>query len=262
MMKIVVCMSSFRKHGNTADVVSLIVERLGELAAQQDELLDVEILTLGQKEIGVCQGCRVCFDRGEADCPLGDDMLGIKAAMDAADGLIVASPVYVGDVNGIMKNWIDRLAYLCHRPQYSGKSACLLATVGVGPAGHALSTLDRALRSWGYAIGCKVGFKTGARMGRDEIADCHGQRIERAAQRFFRSLDPNRRSSPSLLSLMIFRIKQRYWWANADDSLDYRFWKEQGWLEPDRAYYAPETASPIKVLAARTAGALLTPFVT
>ena len=51
--------------------------------------------------------------------------------MDAADGIIFASPVYVNDVSGIAKTWIDRLAYVCHRPAFAGKCAYLIATVGV-----------------------------------------------------------------------------------------------------------------------------------
>ena len=69
------------------------------------------------------------------------------AKMQSADGLIVAIPVYVNDVSGIVKNWIDRLAFVCHRPEFAGKSAFLISTVGLGPTSHALQTLRFALSS-------------------------------------------------------------------------------------------------------------------
>jgi multimeric flavodoxin WrbA len=35
---------------------------------------------------------------------------------------VFASPIYVEDVNGAMKNFIDRMAYNCHRPRFFGRS--------------------------------------------------------------------------------------------------------------------------------------------
>ncbi|NDJ36042.1 MAG: flavodoxin family protein [Chloroflexi bacterium] len=50
--------------------------------------------------------------------------------LSAADLLIVATPVYVNDVNDLVKTWIDRLAFVCHRPEFADRSAYLLATEG------------------------------------------------------------------------------------------------------------------------------------
>ena len=138
-MRILACIGSYRQNGNTAQVVGLIEACLHALAARNNETLEMEALYLGHEEIRMCRGCRVCFDEGEEKCPLEDGMQAIKTKMSEADGLLVASPVYVNDVSGAMKNWMDRLAYVCHRPEFAGKCAYLVATVGDGPTAHLLN---------------------------------------------------------------------------------------------------------------------------
>ncbi len=112
-MKILACVGSYRKNGNTARVVDLIEGQLDAEAARQHEPLEMETVYLGHWDIGTCRGCRVCFDQGEERCPLKDDLLAIKTKMKEVDGIIIASPVYVNDVSGIVRNWLDRLAHVC-----------------------------------------------------------------------------------------------------------------------------------------------------
>lgn len=89
-MRILALVGSYRKNGNTDQIVRLIVRQLDRLAAQNHEELQVETIYLGRQDIFPCRGCRVCFDRGEDCCPCRDDLLAIKASMKAADGILVA----------------------------------------------------------------------------------------------------------------------------------------------------------------------------
>ena len=91
-----------------------------------------------------------------------DDLPAVKAKMDAADGLLLASPVYVDDVSGLVKTWMDRVAYLCHRPGFGGKCAYALATVGGSPTSHTLRTMNGVLLTWGYHLVGQTGLKMGA----------------------------------------------------------------------------------------------------
>ena len=56
-----------------------------------------------------------------------------------ADGVVLASPVYVNDVSGHVKTLIDRLAFVCHRPQFM-QTPFFLATTGGSSCRHALRT--------------------------------------------------------------------------------------------------------------------------
>lgn len=260
-MHILAVMTSYRRNGNTAHIVRQIQAHMEAAAAAAGEPLTWETLELGHLDIRPCRGCRACFDRGEDRCPLDDDLRGTKARLDAADGILFASPVYVDDVNGIAKNWIDRLAYLCHRPGLMGKSAYLVATVGGGPCGHTLRTMGMALRTWGCDIAGQAGFTMGALMTAGEVAAQFGARTAQIAGRFYRTLRERRAEKPSLLSLFIFCLQQRAWAQVADGSLDDRYWRNHGWLEPRCSYYMPHRAHPLKVMLARLAATLAEPFI-
>lgn len=262
-MKILAIIGSHRKRGNTARIVELIQAGM-QARAQVDNLpIDFETLFLGQQEIGFCRGCRACFDKGEDRCLLQDDLLSIKSRMQQADGVLIATPVYVNGVSGTVKNFIDRLAHVCHRPEFAGKSAYLVATVGVGPTSHALRTMKMAFSSWGYHIAGGSGFKMGALMGEETLISEFDARAVKIGTGFFDAIHRRKAAAPSFISLMTFRIQQDYWWREPDsESIDYAYWVDRGWVNPKQDYYTPYKASRLKVALARMAGAILAPFVT
>jgi multimeric flavodoxin WrbA len=261
-MKILAMIGSYRKNGNTSQVVGLVCEALQAEAARAGAPLEIETLYLGHLDIGACRGCRACFDRGEDKCPLKDDLLAVKAKMKAADGILVATPVYVDDVSGIIKTWIDRLAHVCHRPEFAGKSTYLLATVGSSPTSHTLGTLRLALSTWGFHIIGKAGFKAGALLKPDEMKASHAAQAEKTARQIYNALAERQWARPSFMSLFMFKIQQRAWQRTAQrDTLDYAYWSGQGWTDPARDFYIPHEASWLKVFFARLAGSLIAPFV-
>jgi multimeric flavodoxin WrbA len=257
---ILALMSSYRKNGNTSRIVQMVATRLEAMATQQDRALTFEMLYLGELDIRPCRGCRTCFDRGEERCPLQDDVPAIKAKMDAADGVILASPVYVDDVNGIAKNLVDRLAYVCHRPAFAGKCAYTVATVGSSPTDHALRTMNTALLTWGYHLVGHVGYKTGALMPSDEMKSRYGQETGSMAEDLYRAISQRHALRPSFLSLMTFKIQQLAGQRKDRDSLDYIHWKRHGWLDPDCTFYVAHHAAPVKVALARLVGAAIARF--
>ena len=186
-----------------------------------------------------------------------DDLLALKTKMKEADLVIIASPVYVDDVSAITKNWIDRLAHVCHRPEFFGKSAYLLATAGVTSTGHTLRTMNAAMY-WGFHIIGRAGFKTGALSTRDEIDARYAKRIDRIAQTIFNSIQHE--AAPSFFSLMVFKIQQIGWRKQDHDSIDYRYWEGNGWLDPMRTFYTNQRTSWLKVTLARLAGSVLAPL--
>jgi len=263
-MKILALVGSYRKNGNTAQVVDLIAEELQRAAARDCGALEIETLYLGHHDIRLCRGCRVCFDRGEEKCPLKDDLLAIKAKIIEADGLIVASPIYVDDVSGTMKNWIDRLAHVCHRPEFAGKCVTLVATTGGSPTGHAVRTLQTAMLSWGCYVVGEAGFKTGALMDRGEIQARYQGRIEKTAAQLYQAIRRAEFRKPSFYSLMVFKIQQlsRRRTNSPQDALDNVYWEEQGWTDPRREFYIDHDTSRAKVAFARLSGAVIARFVT
>ena len=262
-MKALFLQSSGRVGGNTSRVVQMAESTLRAEAQAAGISLETEVLDLARLDIGTCRGCRSCFDRGENTCPLHDGLLSVKEKMKTADILVLAGPVYVNDVNSITKNWIDRLAHVCHRPEFGGKTAMLLATTGATSAKHTIRTMQVALWTWGYRVACSAWFATGAAMPAEAIRARHEEKIGRAAKKLVRDMRRGGALRPSFLSLMIFRIQQAGWRKAAPGSIDYAYWNDKGWLDERHCtWFIPHRASPVTVAAARVVGAVAAAFVT
>jgi multimeric flavodoxin WrbA len=262
-MKILAIIGSYRRNGNTDQIVGLIRTHLQKEADQAQTPLEIETIYLGQQDLHFCRGCRICFDRGEEHCPVKDDLPGLKARMLSADGVLMASPVYVDDVSGMIKTLIDRLCHVCHRPQFAGKVAYLVATTGDSRTGKTLETMSMSLRTWGFHIAGQMGFKMGALMKHDETLRRYDAQAALAARRLFTALSRQSYRWPSFFSLMMFKIQQRAWQAKLEpDSLDYRYWQQMGWLDPQKTFYFPHRAGGFKVALARLTGIVIGNLVT
>lgn len=136
-MKVVVILGSPRR-GHTHALVERIAAALG---------VDVtlELVRLSELDLQPCRGCYACQSRGEGLCPLKDDLLATVERMKAADGVIFASPTYTANVSGLMKAFMDRLAWTAHRPPFLGKPAMLVSTASADASGAL-----RALRWFRY----------------------------------------------------------------------------------------------------------------
>ena len=262
-MKILAIVSSGRTDGNTSRTASLIEEQIKKEADKRHISLEIERVILSRMDVRTCRGCRLCFDKGEDKCPLKDELLSIRDKMLAADGYLIASPVYVEDVNGILKNWIDRMAFVCHRPALAGKSVFLITTSGGGATGHAIRTMNCALHAWGCRVAGTKKFRTGALMEKKDIWLRNEKDIRRAAEVFLEDLLQGTDTNPGWYSLIAFRIQQ-ICWLKADyqknNPYDYQYWKEKGWLEPGCVYYIPFKKGIWKVRLARLIGGVVAKF--
>ena len=261
-MKIVSLVSSFRLDGNTNRIVSLIEKQLLAIGVRENIPIEIERIQLGHKDIMTCRGCRVCFDRGEDKCPLKDDLLSVLNKMNKADGIIAASPVYVEDVNGIMKNWIDRMAFICHRPAFAGKTVYIVTTSGMGTSSHTVNTIKTAFTTWGVKIAGASRFRAGKWMASSEMDTKYAVEIKKAAEQLFRTINDRSYTKPSLYSLIAFKVQQTCW-QNAtkqQDTVDYIYWQNMGWLEKDCKYYMPNKAGFVKIGFARIIGTIAAAF--
>lgn len=55
-----------------------------------------------------CQGCHAC-KKGAESCILKDDLTEVLDGLHEADVVVIASPIYFGDVTAQLKGFIDRL---------------------------------------------------------------------------------------------------------------------------------------------------------
>ncbi len=261
-MKILVLMGSYRRNGNTDQITGLIKTHLQQEAEQRGTPLEIETVYLGQQDLRFCRGCRICYERGEENCPNRDDLLSIKAKILAAEGVIFASPVYVDDVSGIMKTFIDRLCHVCHRPEFTGKVAYLVATTGSSRSGKTLDTMKMAARTWGMYVAGQSGYKMGALMKKQETRGRFDLRASWDARRLFAAIERRSFRKPGFYSLMVFKIQQMSWRAKGvPGTLDYTYWQQRGWFDPRKTFYIDHDTGWLKVRLARLAGIVIGKFV-
>lgn len=253
-MKILALIGSGRKNGNTAGVVSLLETALVNMAEEQHAPLEFKTVFLSDLRLKQCLGCRVCFDRGIEHCPLDDGLMGLYEEILQADFLLLASPVYVEDVSGIMKTFIDRLAFVCHRPAFAETMGAALMTYGATATNHTLRTMTLAMRTWGIHVVGQQGFFGGARLNPVELHQLHHRKIDKMAKIIFGALQKKAYKKPDFLSLMMFATQQATWMKTTEEDLDLAYWRQQGWLEPRVTYYFPPQTGPMKTAAARLVG--------
>jgi len=70
---------------------------------------EVEHVKLKDMSIHPCMGCYTCWTKTPGECVYKDDMTELLKKIRMADLLIMASPLFVYSVTGIMKNFLDRL---------------------------------------------------------------------------------------------------------------------------------------------------------
>lgn len=248
-----------RINGNTQRAVSVLCGELGRLAEKESRSLDGEIMKLGETELSLCRGCRACFEKGEERCPCKDLAADIARKMRQADIIIMASPVYVEDISGSMKNLIDRMAYNCYRQALAGKAAYVITTSGVGSTSHATKTMKAALGFWGLSVIGTLRLRMSDRMGEEELTSRYGKELKAAAISIYAKLERTQ-PKPSLRSIIVFKVQQLSWQKEQKQSLTREYWMKRGWLDKRCTYYVPHGRSRAFVTMARAVGRVVALF--
>jgi multimeric flavodoxin WrbA len=94
--------------------------------------LECRIFTPANTTVRYCTGCWTCMTKGWCPQDETDDMKTIKEAMQAADLIVLGSPVYIMNVSGQMKTFLDRLPSWFHRFPFAGKLGVSVVTTGGG----------------------------------------------------------------------------------------------------------------------------------
>jgi multimeric flavodoxin WrbA len=100
-MKVVAVLGSPRMDSNSAKLVEAVIQSLPATN------LSVQKFVLNELKIRGCQGCFSCKGKTEF-CVLKDELTLVLSACVETDLLILASPIYIGEVTAQMKIFIDR----------------------------------------------------------------------------------------------------------------------------------------------------------
>ena len=103
MSKILLLNGSPHVHGCTATALEEMVRVFDQ------EGVESEIVQVGGKAIRGCISCNSCSKKGK--CVFDDLVNETAPKFEAADGLVIGSPVYYGSPNGTILSFVDRLFY-------------------------------------------------------------------------------------------------------------------------------------------------------
>jgi len=131
-MRVLGVNGSPRARGSTAFAMDRALQVL------QAEGIETEAVSLAGRDLTPCDGCFACR-RGE--CVHDDDMTPLYEPLRACDGLLLASPVYMGLVTGQMKIFMDRTVVFRASGNFelSGKVGAGIACGGFRNGGQELT---------------------------------------------------------------------------------------------------------------------------
>ncbi len=138
MKKILLINSSLRKKST----YKLLTEIEGLLTDYS-----TEIVNLGDFDIKPCVGCENCIVRDK--CPIKDDSSIIMNKMIEADGIIIGSPVYLRNISGLLKVFIDRGCSWYHRSPLIGKPVFFVTTTASSGSKQTINYLKDLSLQWG-----------------------------------------------------------------------------------------------------------------
>ncbi|MGN0630609.1 MAG: flavodoxin family protein [Ruminococcus sp.] len=179
-----------------------------------------------------CVGCTMCFSETEKKCPHYSKLLPLTEAMDSADVIILASPVYVFHATGAMKAFLDHYGYrwLVHSPESSmfRKQGVCISTAAGGGMKSANKDMADSLFYWGVAKIYKYGKGVSA-VDWKQVSEKKKRSIDNAAtsmaKKIVRRAGKVKPGLKTRIMFFIMHLLQR----NGFNKRDADYWREKGW---------------------------------
>ena len=105
-MKVLIINGSPRVNGNT----TIAIREMEQVFAENG--VETETVQIGMKDVRGCIACGHCAEAGK--CVFDDVVNELAPKFEAADGLVIASPVYYASANATLIACLDRLFYSTH----------------------------------------------------------------------------------------------------------------------------------------------------
>jgi multimeric flavodoxin WrbA/putative sterol carrier protein len=214
--------------GNTAMMLEMLQGPLAE------EGFDLEIVHLAQHNIDYCVGCAMCLEKGK--CWRPDDYAQLAARVLDAEGIILASPVYIMHVPAQMKAFLDRSLGFGHRPRPSWKPG-LAVSVSAGMGESAVADyLAGGLAIFGaFSVGQLTAIATapGGFLGEEAVQ----ARAEDLARDLTRAIKEKRRYPATDRNLLFYQFMGDLIQRHKDFmKADYKHWQELGLFDGFESY--------------------------
>ncbi len=216
--------------GTTYHLARLLAEKLGG---------EISEFFLPRDFGEFCVGCCRCFLNSEQQCPHYERLSPITRAIDEAELVILASPVYVYHATGAMKAFLDHYGWrwLVHRPEeamFSKQAVCISTAAG---AGMRSTNRDMAHSTFFWGVGRTYRFGMGvAAIDWEGVSEKKkkkaGRRLSALAQKIKRRQG---RVRPGIKTKAMFSV-MRLAFRRGGNPADAAYWKAKGWTEHGRPW--------------------------
>lgn len=200
----------------------LLLQKVLE-AARTNKGVGVELVDLSKARIDFCRACETCHR--SPNCVLDDDTNQILAKVLKADGVVLASPVYLNQVTAQIKAILDRSSHFIHCLRLMGKYVAGVTTYGGSGGTNVLAYLKNYVFSVGAQFVGGVEAKVPLKDSDFVAAVALGENLVSAVR--------EKKVYPDQMRMIEERKEYfgRLIACRKDDwPYEYKYWKEQGWL--------------------------------
>ena len=221
-MKVVIIHGQSHK-GSTYHIAHMLAVKISE---------DIKEFFLPRDFGEFCVGCIKCFTESEKKCPHFEKLKPITDAMDEANVIILASPVYVYHTTGAMKAFLDHYGYrwMVHSPEecmFKKQGVCISTAAGAGMKSTNKDMMD-SLFFWGVAKRYKYGVGVAA-VDWNGVSEKKKKAIEKATSSIAKRIIYNSGNiKPGIKTKGMFWI-MHLMQKNGFNPRDAEYWKAKGW---------------------------------
>lgn len=237
-MKIVV-INGTEKKGVTFKLKELFLEQFRDNAEIAEFYLPKDCPTF-------CAGCTTCFVKGENNCRNSQHSKPIREAIENADLLVFTSPAYVMHTTGAMKTFLDHMAFrwMPHRPHpamFSKRAVIITQCLGAG-AKSAAKDIKDSLSWWGISKIKVFATSLMSDISWEKLPQKKQQKIKKKILKFSNHFvkinygKPAHTKIKTKLKFYMCRMIQKSIRKKHVESLDCKYWTEQGWLAHKRPW--------------------------
>ena len=119
MSKVILLNGSAHQNGCTRTALDEMIKVF------EAEGIEAELIQVGTKAVRGCIGCNTCYEMGK--CVFDDLVNEVAPKFEAADGMVVGSPVYYASPNGTLVSFMDRLFYSTHFSKHMKVGAAVVS---------------------------------------------------------------------------------------------------------------------------------------
>ncbi|GAA0717329.1 flavodoxin family protein [Clostridium malenominatum] len=219
MKKVLAINSSIRKN-NTFNLLKKIEKKLNE----KDIMVD--FINLKDYNIKECVGCELCITKDI--CNLNDDMDILMNKLKNYDGIIISTPVYMSNLSGKLKVFLDRTCRWFHRPELTGCPILLVSTTAGSGLKDTFLTLEKIMYQWGaFPVG-KIGRSLG-----NLNEDVKDKDIDNFVMHLYMD---KCKFKPNLNQLINFQVQKVL--AVKILTFDRKYWEDKDWISKDYFFNA------------------------